>query len=183
MHRIRFIGIVLAVAVMTTTAPAQHTDERKGNLAMFEVPAAVNAEHERLHADLSAAIELGGKTGQAAKRLADVLHEHFVSEEELALPPLALLGPIAEGRIPSEMRTVIATTDRLKAEMPRMLDEHKSILQALDELGRAAQAEHHPEVNRFVEALASHAQTEEQVLYPAAILVGEYLKLKMAAVE
>jgi len=24
-----------------------------------------------------------------------------------------------------------------------------------------------------------HAQTEEEVLYPAAILVGEYLKLKL----
>jgi hypothetical protein len=31
----------------------------------------------------------------------------------------------------------------------------------------------------FAEKLALHAQTEEEVLYPAAILVGEYLKLKL----
>jgi hemerythrin superfamily protein len=64
--------------------------------------------------------------------------------------------------------------------MPRMLEEHKAIVRALDELGRAAAAEHHPDVRRFVEDLTAHAQTEEQVLYPAAILVGEWLKLKFA---
>jgi hypothetical protein len=32
---------------------------------------------------------------------------------------------------------------------------------------------------RFAEKLMLHAKTEEEVLYPAAILVGEYLKLKL----
>jgi len=31
----------------------------------------------------------------------------------------------------------------------------------------------------FSEKLSAHAQNEEQVMYPAAILVGEYLKLKL----
>jgi hypothetical protein len=148
---------------------------------MFEIPAVMNVEHEKLHADLSAATKLGGKTGEAAKHVAEVMHQHFVSEEVLALPPLALLGPIAEGRITSEMRSVIAMTDRLKGEIPRMLEEHKVILQAVEALGRAAKAEHHPEVSRFVEELKTHAVTEEEIFYPAAILVGEYLKLKLSA--
>jgi hemerythrin superfamily protein len=59
-----------------------------------------------------------------------------------------------------------------------MLSEHKAIVQALNELGRAAKAEGHPAVSRFVEDLTAHAQFEEQVLYPAAILVGEFLRLK-----
>jgi hypothetical protein len=58
------------------------------------------------------------------------------------------------------------------------LAEHTRIVEALDELGRAAAAEQHPEVSRFVEELTAHAQTEAQVLYPAAILVGAFLKLK-----
>jgi hypothetical protein len=33
-------------------------------------------------------------------------------------------------------------------------------------------------VSRFVDELTAHAQNEEQVLYPAAIVVGEYLKLR-----
>ena len=31
----------------------------------------------------------------------------------------------------------------------------------------------------FAEKLTLHAQTEEEVLYPASILVGDYLKLRM----
>jgi hypothetical protein len=147
---------------------------------MLEIPAALKIEHEELHRDLVAATRLQGKTGQAAQRAAEALHEHFVSEEEFALPPLALLGPIAAGAATQDMASVIALTDRLKAEMPRMLSEHKAIVKALNELGRAAQAERHPEVSRFVEELRLHAQTEEQVLYPAAILVGEYLTLRFS---
>ena len=59
--------------------------------------------------------------------------------------------------------------------------EHE--MRALEELGRAAAAERHPEVSRFVEKLKAHAQTEEQVLYPAAILVGEWLKMKFPEVR
>ncbi len=145
---------------------------------MHGIPAALKAEHEKLHTDLSAATRLPGQTGQAAKRVAAVLHEHFLSEEEFALPPLGLLGPISEGRATPDMQEVIALTDRLKAEMPRMLTEHNAIVEALKELRRAATAERQPEVSRFVDELTAHAQNEEQVLYPAAIVVGEYLKLK-----
>jgi hypothetical protein len=185
MKRRKFLGIgfVLAAAGITSSAVGEQHAEEKGRQAMFEIPAALKIEHEKLHADLSAATKLPGKTGQAAKAVAEVLHEHFLSEEELAMPPLALLAPIAEGRVTPEMRSVITLTDRLKAEMPRMLSEHKAIVQTLDELGRAAKAERHPEVSRFVEELTTHAQTEEQVLYPAAIVVGEYLKLKFPAVR
>lgn len=150
---------------------------------MFEIPLALKVEHEKLHAELSAATKLPGRTGQAAKQVAVVLHEHFLSEEEFAMPPLALLGPIAEGRVTSEMLSVIALTNRLKVEMPRMLSEHEAVVRALAELGQAAAAEHHPDVTRFVQELTAHAQTEEQVLYPAAVLVGEYLKLKFPAVR
>jgi len=150
---------------------------------MLEIPTALKAEHEKLHADLAAATKLPGKTGEAAKHVAAVLHEHFVSEEQFALPPLALLGPIAAGGASPDMQPVVTLTDRLKAEMPRMLSEHQAIVKALGELGRAATAERHPEVSRFVDELTAHAQNEEQVLYPAAILVGEFVKLKFAGVK
>lgn len=32
---------------------------------------------------------------------------------------------------------------------------------------------------RFVEKLVLHARTEEEVLYPASILTGEYIGLKL----
>jgi hypothetical protein len=74
---------------------------------------------------------------------------------------------------------VIPLTDRLKADMPRMLDEHKAIVGALAELKTAGKAESHPDAIEFADKLVLHAQNEEQVLYPAALLVGEYARLKL----
>lgn len=69
-------------------------------------------------------------------------------------------------------------TDKLKEDLPSMLDEHKEIVDALEKLIDAANQENKLEYSHFAEKLKLHAQTEEEVLYPAAILVGEYLKLK-----
>lgn len=171
------IPLVLAMVGLATLAAAQTAGDHQKTSALPDIPSSLKVDHEKLHADLSALTALPGRTGEAAKQVAEVLHEHFVKEEEFALPPLALLAPIAEGHATPEMRPVIALTDQLRKDMPQMLREHQAIVEALHELGRAAEAERQPDASRFVEELTAHAQTEEQVLYPAAILVGEYLKL------
>lgn len=140
----------------------------------------IRTEHEELHNELASATKLPGRTGAAASKVAELLHSHFAKEEEFALPPLALLRPLAGGQTPPDAKSTIALTDRLKAEMPVMLGEHKAIVAALADLDRAAAADGHREIHRFVEHLTLHAQHEEEVLYPAAILVGEYLKLRAA---
>ena len=68
-------------------------------------------------------------------------------------------------------------TDRLKAELPKMLEAHEAVVAALKTLITAAEADSKPEYARFAQKLMLHAQTEEEVLYPAAILIGKYLKL------
>jgi hypothetical protein len=60
-----------------------------------------------------------------------------------------------------------------------MLKEHQQIAGALQILNQAATEENHPEVVQFTEKLMLHARTEEDILYPAAILIGEYLKMKL----
>jgi hypothetical protein len=145
----------------------------------FKTPAALHTEHEELHKMLKHATQLSGKTGEAAKVVAEVLHPHFVKEEEYALPPLGLLPLLAEGKILPEMKPVIAMTDKLKSELPEMLAEHKQIEAALQELLKASKAENHPDATLFAEQLLEHAKMEEVVSYPTAILIGEYLKLKL----
>jgi hypothetical protein len=145
----------------------------------FEVPTSLRLEHEELHAELFKATKAGGKTGEAAKAVARVLHDHFVKEEEIALPPIGLLPLLAQGKIAEEMRGALPMTDRLKAELPEMLQEHEAVVAKLEQLIAAANEEKLPEHARFAEKLMLHAKTEEEVLYPAAILVGEYLKLKL----
>jgi hypothetical protein len=60
-----------------------------------------------------------------------------------------------------------------------MLEEHEGIVAALRNLADVARRENKPEYAEFAEKLILHAQTEEEVSYPTAILIGEYLKLKL----
>ena len=143
------------------------------------VPPSLKLEHEQLHSELARATKAGGETGEAAKAVAEVLHNHFLKEEEFALPPIGLLSALARGEVDEEMRGVLVMTERLKADLPEMLREHQAVVAALEQLTAAAEKEKLPEHARFAEKLMLHAQTEEEVLYPAAILVGEYLKLKL----
>jgi hypothetical protein len=145
-----------------------------------KIPEPVKLEHEELHADLVRATKAGGRTGEAAKAVAQVLHDHFVKEEEFALPPIGLLAELTRGKVDEQMRSVLVMTDRLKAELPEMLREHQAVVAALKKLTAAAETENLPDHVRFAEKLMLHARTEEEVLYPAAILAGEYIKLRLA---
>jgi len=140
----------------------------------------MQVEHEALHLDLAELTKAGGRTGEAAQKVAKVLDHHFQKENEYALPPLGLLVPLSEGKFDCGMTAVLAMTDKLQADMPTMLAEHKDIEAALSELRNAATSENKVEGVRFADELAAHAQTEEQVTYPTAILIGLYVKGKAA---
>ncbi len=143
-------------------------------------PASLKYEHQDLHAELVAASKSGGKTALAAQAVAKALHPHFAKEEEFAMPPLGLLTLLAKGELPEDREAIIAMTDRLKTDFSYMLHEHKAIVIQLHKLMEAAKSEKKNEYVHLAERLTLHAQTEEEVLYPAAILIGEYLKLKTA---
>jgi hypothetical protein len=145
----------------------------------FEIPTPLKTEHEELHAELVEATKAGGQTGEAAKAVAKALHPHFVKEEEYALPPLGLLKALSEGSVESDMAEVTKMTDKLEAELGTMLAEHEGIVGELKRLIDAAKAENRPEVVQFADKLMLHAQSEEEVLYPAAILIGRYVKLRL----
>lgn len=168
--------------LLTIQQPGSSTQPETRGME-FKIPEPLKAEHEELHAELVKATKEGGKIGEAAKAVARLLHPHFVKEEEYALPPLGLLTSIAEGRMAPEMEGVFRMTDRLKTELALMLGEHKEIVGALDNLVEAAKKQKKMEYARFAEKLILHARTEEEVLYPAAILIGEYLKLKLGKRE
>ena len=71
-------------------------------------------------------------------------------------------------------------TDALRKELPRMLEEHKRIRAATEQLRLTAHAEKALAQEALAERLAAHAQTEEDVLYPAAILVGDIIRARTA---
>jgi hypothetical protein len=159
-------------------APAQETEHRAAALA---IPAAMKAEHDAIHQRLVRATKAPGRTGEAARELARVLHPHFVREEQIALPPLGLLAPLARGEFTTEMAAVLPMTDSLRVELPRMLEEHKAIHAATARLAEVAAVESNAEAEDLALTLAGHAEAEEQLFYPAAVLVGEIVRARAAA--
>ena len=145
------------------------------------IPDPVREEHEDLHRRLSEATVAGGRVGEAAKKVARLLHPHFIREEELAMRPLGLLRPLVEGALSADMGGVLTLTNALKDELPRMLSEHRQIVLALHALREAAQEEKDTAGQDLADQLVLHARMEEEILYPAALLVGEFLKLKLNA--
>ena len=160
----------------TAVAQEAHVHTTAQTAARIQIPSSIKAEHHDIHNSLIEATRVAGPVGVAAKALAAVLHPHFVREEQIALPPLALLAPLARGEMPEGAASVQAMSDTLRAELPTMLEEHKRIRAAVAELGRVARVAGAEKYERLAEQLAQHALTEEEVLYPAAILVGDLLR-------
>ena len=107
------------------------------------------------------------------------MHAHFIKEDRIALPPLGLLVALAGGEATPEMAGVLELTDQLEAELPQMLAEHGAIVDALRELREAAEQAGRGDVVEFANALALHARIEEEVMYPAAVLVGQVVRQRL----
>ena len=174
----RSISVVVIGAWFAAAGAQDEQLEGAVTKKAIEIPESIRREHESIHSALVAATRAPGRVGVAANALADVLHPHFVREEQIALPPLALLAPLAAGTPLPEATTSTAAemTSALRAEMPRMLEEHVRIRAAVAELRAAAESSGAESQVELADELALHAQTEEEVLYPAALLVGELLR-------
>ena len=172
-----FIAVAaVATAFATATGAAQ-----AGEKATIPIPQSLQVEHHAIHEALEAAVKAPGRTGAAAGEVAAVLGPHFRREDEIALPPLGLLAPLARSERPAGMREALAMSDALRKELPRMLEEHKQIRAGTEKLRDAARQEKAAIHEQFAEELLLHAQSEEEVLYPAAILVGEIIRARTAA--
>lgn len=174
---------ILAVTVACVPQAQEGQQERSGGqpeqslsaAISFETPTALREEHREIHAVLERATAEPGELGVAAQELAGLLEPHFRREEEIATPPLSLLAPLSKGPVTAEMRAVLPMTEALEREMPQMLAEHARIKDALERFQAAARVGDKAEYVRFSEALAHHARQEEEIFYPAAIVVGRFV--------
>jgi len=182
MSSTRLITCAVIAFSATTIARSQVAAQQHAHGTVHaEIPASIREEHAAIHQELEQATAAPGRVGAAARALAAVLHPHFVREEQIALPPLGLLAPLARGEHDPGMRNVLPMTDSLRAELPRMLEEHRAIRAATLKLLTEARAARNARVTRLAEQLALHAKTEEEVYYPAAVLVGDVVRATGAA--
>lgn len=171
------LAFAMLVVSSFTAADAAPGAARAG----LPIPPSVRVEHESIHSALVKATRAPGRVGPAARHLAAVLDPHFVREEEVALPPLGLLAPLAAGEpVPDAiLAEALAMSDSLRSELPRMLAEHEKIRAAVEKLRLAARADRASQYERLAEQLALHARMEEEVLYPAAVLVGDLIRARL----
>lgn len=170
-------SVATLVAACDRASNAQH--ERRTEQASsvsIEAPKSIAMEHGELHETLGRATAEGGEMAAAAHELEAALAPHFEREEQIATPPLGLLPALAHGDATAEMRSVLPMTQALEHELPRMLQEHDAIRDAATKFRAAAERHGHQDYVRLTDNLAAHAREEEELLYPAAILVGRYVE-------
>ncbi len=183
-HSIVFVAAMGVLAIAATELPDAlsalgQTSRTGAQKTVITVPQSLQTEHEAIHDALTEGTQVPGPVGAAARELAAVLGPHFTRENESAWPPRGLLAALAAGEKPAGMAEALAMTDALRKELPRMLQEHAQIRVATEKLRVVAQREKASAYERFAEELALHARTEEEVLYPAAILVGDVIRARM----
>lgn len=144
------------------------------------VPSSIKKEHENLLEQIHRITLFRDSAGLVARKLNDLMQHHFKEEEDLALPPLGVLSLLASGEIPEQSHDIIVWTEKLKSQLTHLSVEHQLIKAYMDELRQADTNGSHPEIIAFEKEVHKHANIEEEVFFPAAILIGEYLKLKVA---
>lgn len=167
-------ALMAAGPAAAQSAHAQHHAAKEKT--DIRTPPSIAAEHRELHEVLARASKETGELGRAAGDLERALSPHFRREEEIATPPLGLLPRLARENPTADMRAVLQMTDDLERELPQMLEEHEAIRKALAKFRGAAEKARRTEYVRFSDELAAHAREEEEILYPAAVLVGRYVK-------
>jgi hypothetical protein len=170
---------LVAFLALTQVSGAALVAGQTSRAPHLPIPMSLLLEHAELATSLKAAAAEKGPAGDAAREVLALLEPHMIHEQELALAPLRLLPRLANREIGPEMADMIAVTDRLRLELPTLRSEHVAIKRALDELwttswaaGRADRAFLAQHVNR-------HIEVDEQVLYPAALVIGDYLRLAL----
>jgi hypothetical protein len=143
------------------------------------LPNALRNEHIALHYELAEAVGSGGKTGTIAKEIAEPIFKHFSKEEDFAMPQLTILLPLARGELDPSMKKMLLLTNKMKLKHSELEREHKTITIGLERLIAAAKKENKPTVVDFAERLIDHTRMEDEIIYPASVLIGEYLALKL----
>lgn len=171
-------GVSLAVLALALQVPAARAQQHAH--AAHGVPPSLEHEHQEIQAALGKATQAPGAVGSAARELQQVLQPHFEREEQIALPPLGVLQRLAAQHSVEDLEHwLLPMTDSLRDELPHMLREHVAIKQAVQKLERTATAANDRAAVHLAQQLAVHAQAEEEMYYPMAVLAGEIVRARM----
>ena len=144
----------------------------------LQIPQSLKLEHEAVIDELGQLASRGDAVGVAAGKALAVVKTHFAKEDEFVFPPLGILPTLAKGQIPSDMGAAIAMTERAKAEEHNLWNEHLQITSLMNDMIAAAKSDNEQLIVNFATRVAAHSLNEIEVLVPAAIVIGDYLRAK-----
>jgi uncharacterized protein YicC (UPF0701 family) len=139
-----------------------------------------SADHGDIHDRLARASRAEGAIGEAARRVARYFAQHAEKEERLVTPLVALLPLAARGVLDARMSEALPLFNEFSDAVKDMISEHHMIGAALELLVAAARAEEGAELASLASRMVAHMRLEEEVVYPAALVLGKYLQLRLA---
>jgi hypothetical protein len=137
-------------------------------------------EHAETQRAIQRASEFPGELGATAQSLLDALEPHMDQEHRFGLAMLELLPAIARGDVTADMAQWLPAADALRAELEALKREHRRIAMLAGEMSRAAWAQQRPQYAETAQRLVRHMRLEEEVLYPASLVAGDYLRARLA---
>lgn len=145
-------------------------------MSHIRMPEAMKTEHAELHAALVEATRARIEVRPRARLPGCSTRISCATGRSRSLPPLGLLEDLAHGAVTPEMADELPLTDALERELPGMLREHAAIRTAVEGLRKAARSEGDQQREGMAGKILLHASIEEQVSYPAAVLVGRTIR-------
>jgi hypothetical protein len=172
----RALVVLGAAALVVSSAPVPSDDQPAGR--RYALPMSLVEEHAEIYGAVRQASSFAGELGVAARALSALIEPHVEKEQRYALAMLKVLPPLSRGEITADMEEWLLAANLLRAELETLKREHRAIAVAADQFSRAAWAERRPEYALTAQRVVRHMRMEEEVLYPAAIVAGDYLRLK-----
>jgi hypothetical protein len=172
------LAVVMADAVGARTPRAATSQTSEAKERTFPFPITLLQEHAELHTGLDTAASLPGETGAAARRVLTLMNRHFQDEQRRVYPLLTLLPMLSKQQVEPWMAELLPMADRLRTDIDEIRRADIEISDALDTLKTAAWRESHPEVAFLAKRIRHHDMMDEEILYPAALVVGDCLRLK-----
>jgi hypothetical protein len=148
--------------------------------AKFDIPNALRRSHDNVRTNLARAAAESGPITPAANRLAKLCLPHFRWEERTLFPALGLLPDLARGHVCQEMQKVLPMIAEFSARQDALNKRHRSIVQAIDAFAQAAQRDGNRGFAEFAYDMKVHEWIEDEVVFPIVVVIGKYLRGKLA---
>jgi hypothetical protein len=172
---------LLALAATAWIVPLHGAMAQTAAAAAHPIPQSLRVEHAETMERLTSLGKHPGPVGVVARKALETFRRHAAREEEFILPPLTLLPVLADGNVTPDMAWAVTMADRVKAEREQIFREHTEVTDILNALVVAATQARDNTAKEFAEAAAADSLNDVELLEPTVLLIGEYVRGKLAA--